>query len=582
MQSITIHRKAFVIVLIYFVIGCLWILFTDRAIAFFIKDLSHITEFQTYKGWFYIFSTSLLLYLLIISQLNKIHSINIQLKESNLIVTRLLSKLNQAQKTARIGSWDWEMHTNQFWWSDEMYSIFELDPRQYTPDVSSNDKYVHPDDKKQFDQEVEKILSTTGKLNYDLRIITAKGTVKNCNVIGNTEFDKEGNPVRMAGTIMDISERKQSELAMRESEERYRAFFNYSLDAAYLASSDHLIISANPSACAMLGYTRHELHKLNCQNLVDMDNPQTKAMFDEREQNGKVHGELNFIRKDGSKFPAEISSATFTDAKNHKKYSMIIRDITKRKLAEDEIKKLNEGLEQRVRERTTQLEAANHELEAFSYSVSHDLRAPLRVLDGFANILLEDYTTILDDEGKRKLIVIVTNANKMGNLIDDLLAFSRISGQELRSDRINMHHMAEQVFRDLTSDTGREGIEFHLSDIPDAYGDTSLIKQVWINLIGNAIKFSAKKHGCTIKIGANIGEQENNYYIKDTGAGFDMTYADKLFGVFKRLHSSKDFAGTGIGLSIVQRIIHRHGGRVWAEAKVDEGATFHFSIPIRQ
>jgi signal transduction histidine kinase len=257
-------------------------------------------------------------------------------------------------------------------------------------------------------------------------------------------------------------------------------------------------------------------------------------------------------------------------------------NITERKLYEAEIHKFNEELEQRVTDRTAQLETANKELEAFSYSVSHDLRTPLRALNGFATILTEDYSIVLDDEGKRLLAVISENATKMGYLIDDLLSFSRLGRIEMLPLVINMKTMAATVYKDLVPETDKDKIRFTLGNIPPALGDSSMIKQVWVNLIGNAIKFTSKKTDRNIEIGFIAGENENIYYVKDNGAGFEMAHAKKLFGVFQRLHSLKDFDGIGAGLAIVRRIVLRHNGRVWAEGKVNEGATFYFTLPLNK
>jgi PAS domain S-box-containing protein len=255
------------------------------------------------------------------------------------------------------------------------------------------------------------------------------------------------------------------------------------------------------------------------------------------------------------------------------------QEIAARQQAEAKIIQLNVELEQRVIERTTQLEAANKELEAFSYSVSHDLRAPLRAIDGYTRILVEDYEPSLDAEGKRVCAVVQDEARRMGELIDDLLALSRLGRAEMQISKINMETLALTVFQELTTPEDRERIDFHVSPLPSAKGDPSLIHQVWTNLLSNAIKFSSKRARAIIQVTGTQNAEEVIYAVNDNGAGFEMQYADKLFGVFQRLHNEKEFPGTGVGLATVKRIIQRHDGRVWGESQGDQGATFYFSLP---
>ncbi len=254
-------------------------------------------------------------------------------------------------------------------------------------------------------------------------------------------------------------------------------------------------------------------------------------------------------------------------------------DVADRMRVQGEIHQLNQQLEQRVADRTEQLEAANKELEAFSYSVSHDLRAPLRAIDGFSLILLEEYAEVLDEEGRRLLNVVRDNTVRMRQLIDDILKFSRTGRLEISFSEVNMEKMAHAVCTELLPPESNSKLQWEIEPIPPARGDSSMLRQVFVNLLANAIKFSRNQETPHIKVGAHMEENETVYYVKDNGVGFDMRYVDKLFGVFQRLHSVDEFEGTGIGLAIVKRIISRHGGRVWAESKVNEGTTIYFVLP---
>lgn len=225
------------------------------------------------------------------------------------------------------------------------------------------------------------------------------------------------------------------------------------------------------------------------------------------------------------------------------------------------------------------LESVNKELEAFSYSVSHDLRAPLRAISGFSQAVLEEYATRLDDEGRRYLGLIQENVHRMGRLIDDLLAFSRLGRQSMAELEVDLAAMARAVFQELAAqDPGRK-IEFTIHPVPPAHGDPAMMRQVLVNLFANAIKFTRTREKGVIEFGHLAESDDGVYYIRDNGVGFDMKYVGKLFGVFQRLHSAAEFEGTGVGLALVHRIITRHGGKVWAEGRVDQGATFYFALP---
>ena len=378
--------------------------------------------------------------------------------------------------------------------------------------------------------------------------------------------------------------RIRAEEQERKSEEKYRNIFNNAVEGIYQTTIKGRLHRSNPSFARMFGYRSPEEMTASVASMGGQvyANPEDRKRLLEllKKSDGLVRNfEVEVIHKQGSRFWVSVNARMMqTDDGAPRFIEGTCIDISERKTAEEEIRKLNENLEQRVLERTKQLEEANKELEAFSYTVSHDLRTPVRALNGYANMINEDYGQVLDHEGKRLLSVIAENATKMGRLIDDLLAFSRLGRQEMSVTKIDMTAMARSVFLELCQEKDPEKIQFRLQEIPMAFGDPSLLRQVWVNLIGNAIKYSSRKPVQIIEIGCSVSENESVFYVKDNGAGFNMAYAAKLFGVFQRLHSDKDFEGTGVGLAIVQRIIHRLNGRVWAEGKVGEGATFFFTL----
>ncbi len=378
----------------------------------------------------------------------------------------------------------------------------------------------------------------------------------------------------------DIAERKLAEVALRESEEKFALAFRTSPYAITITrAQDGRFVDVNEAFFSITGYTREDIGEKTSHDLGLWVNEGDREATVARLSSGEnvVGCEFQFRKKSGQTMTG-LFSAQVLSLRDQNCILSSIADITPRKKAEEEIVALNERLEERVRERTAELEASMKELEGFSYSVSHDLRAPLRAVNGFSRILLEDYGAEMDSEGRRLCSVVYESAQDMGRVIDDLLAFSRIGRAEFQPSSVDMADLARSVFVEMTTQDDQERMDFKIDPMPSANGDPRLLRQVWTQLLGNAIKFSSHREQAVIEAGAEKRGDEVIYWVRDNGAGFDMKYAAKLFGVFQRLHGAKEFRGTGVGLAIVQRIVHRHGGEVWANAKVDCGATFFFTL----
>jgi PAS domain S-box-containing protein len=392
----------------------------------------------------------------------------------------------------------------------------------------------------------------------------------------------EGSQNNSVSFILDLTERKQAIEALQESEERFRQMADTAPVLIWMSGPDKLCNYFNKGWLDFTGRTMEQelgngwvqgVHPGDLQHCLDT---YMKA-FDAR-QDFKMEYRLRHF--DGEyRWIFDIGVPRFTPDGSFLGYIGSCMDISDRKQAEAEIQQLNESLEQRVKERTAQLEAANKELESFSYSVSHDLRAPFRHISGFVDLLQKQASANLDDTSRRYLKLIAESAKNAGKLVDDLLAFSRMGRTEMRYTIINLELLVREVRRDIEMETNGRVINWQIQELPQVSGDPSMLRLVLGNLIANAVKYTQKRAEAEIEIGSTSDESEFVFFVRDNGVGFDMRYVHKLFGVFQRLHSVEQFEGTGIGLANVRRIIHRHGGRTWAEGVVDSGATFYFSLP---
>lgn len=377
--------------------------------------------------------------------------------------------------------------------------------------------------------------------------------------------------------VQEIAERKVIEAELRESREIYRSLFNNCPEAILLTDPDDgRIYAANHGACQIFGYTEKELLEINRDSIVDLADPRLPLFRAEKACKGSAKGELDYKRKNGTIFPGEVTAALFIDKNGYPRATMVIRDITQRKQDEQKIWQLNQNLQRRAME----LEVINKELASFSYSVSHDLRSPLRSIDGFSQVLLEDYADKLDSQGRDYLRRVRQASQRMGQLIDDLLKLSRVTRQELTLSNVDLTALAWQIITNLHDKQPERSVECVITPGMTVQGDARLIKIALENLLGNAWKFTDKVLNSKIEFGVLEQKGKTVYYISDNGAGFEMEYSSKMFGAFQRLHNMNEFPGNGIGLATVQRIIHRHGGQVWAKGTVNQGAIFYFTLKV--
>ena len=432
---------------------------------------------------------------------------------------------------------------------------------------------------------------------------SAFGFIEADGFAGSPDEDGElfQNAVAMLGVILKKNEQdsllvdeklhleklvKEKLRMIRESEERFRGLVEHASDMVYTLTPEGVVTYMSPNWLELMGEPASEALGKSFEAYVHPEDLGACHAFLERVLGGGerlASVDYRIRHRDGSiRWHSSRGSALRDRDGNASAYVGIARDITDLKRAEEAFREQNErftaDLERLVAERTAQLEATNLELDAFAYSVSHDLRAPLRAIGGFSRMLVEDFGAALGGEGARLCSVISDNAADMGKLIDDLLAFSRLGREAMAMSAVDMESLARSAFLEVTTEESRRRIDFDVGPLPPAMADPRLVRLVWTNLLANAVKFTAGRGRPAVDVGSESRDGETVYSVRDNGVGFDMERSGRLFGVFQRLHGENEFEGTGVGLAIVQRIVKRHGGRVWAESRVGDGATFRFSL----
>lgn len=529
------------------------------------------TFYATFLGLIVAISVILIaLYLIIVSNIKARASAENELRESRNLLHAII---NNTSSNIFIKDLDGRYVLV----NSTMAKIFNKKPSQI---VGLTDYDIVPEHVATKVREDDKIVAITGQLREVEDDVPVNGMILSYTTAKFPIYDEQGVVKGVCGVTTDITQRKEAERKLKNAYADIQDLYNHAPCGYHSVNAQGLIVEINDTELKWLGYTRKEV--INKMRFTDLITTEGKTIFPKYFEQFKKQGYIDnvhyeMVRKDGSSFYVQLSATAIYDENGMFKYSRTtIHDITDLKRAKRESDKLNQLMEMQIK----QLEEANAELNAFTYSASHDLRAPLRAISSFASLLYRDHHQVLTDDGKRLLDVIRGNAKKMAQLIDDLLIYSRIGRSTVNTGEVEMVGFAESITEEL-KDAYNNNLKakFTFSEPRKTQCDKVLLRQVLLNLMGNAVKYSAKNPNPQIHFGWYHVNDENVFYVKDNGAGFDMRYVDKLFGVFQRLHSDVEFEGTGVGLAIVQRIIQKHGGRVWAEGKPDEGATFYFTLP---
>jgi PAS domain S-box-containing protein len=490
----------------------------------------------------------------------------------------LLERTEQISKT---GGWEYDLATGNLTWTDEVYRIYGFERTADPPEVANAIAAYDPDSAAMIEAAFARLVTDGEPYDLELGLVRADGERIWVRTIGRAVIE-DGRIVRVGGHIADITERKRAEQELAETTgllERTQQIsktggWEYDLATDELTWTDEVY--------RIYGSERRygPVETERAISAFDRDGaPVITAALERLVADAEPCDlEAGLIRADGQRIWVRVVGEAVIEGGRVVRVRGIIADVNDRRLAEEEIRALNAELEQRVAARTTELERANHELETFAYSVSHDLRAPLRALDGFSKALLDDYAAKLDEDGRHYLERVRAGAVRMGTLIDDILKLSRVSRQRFEREPIDISALARDIVAELSSAEPDREVEVEIEDGLVARADRGLVQSVLQNLLDNAFKFTTKTDGARVRFGAVEQDGVPVYIVADNGAGFEMAPAKALFRPFQRLHRGSEFPGSGIGLATVVRAVHRHGGAIWAHGAVNEGATFHFTL----
>jgi PAS domain S-box-containing protein len=498
------------------------------------------------------------------------------------------TRLAEAQAVARIGSWSVQMPGGEVSWSAQQYAVLGLDPRQVTPSVDGYLRVVHPDDLARVRAHVGRVVEhqPEGLAKIEHRIVTAQG-VRHVEERASVERGPDGRVVRLFGTTMDVTERVLASQALSDLKDMLEQAETVSLLGSWAGDAQTQRLNVSAQLFRNLGLepaARPPTDQQYLDRIHPDDRPRViRDMRCIRDggppedfvfRTNPLHGPVRWMRRTARRIDREAEGLK-------PRYIGTLLDITESVLAEEKLRQINQELEQRVTERTAQLSQANQELEAFSYTVSHDLKAPLRGIDGYSQLLVDEYGSQLDEEGRQFVHRIRQGVQQMGELISDLLEYSRMERRDMAPEPVALRPLVDAVLDGYHADIERQGaqVQVEMDDFMLAL-DREGISVVLRNLIGNALKFSRDSLPSQIEIGARLAAGRRVLWVRDNGVGFDMKYHDRMFGIFQRLHRAEEFAGTGVGLALVAKAVQRMGGRVWAESTVGAGATFYLEFPV--